>query len=66
MCVLSLAHGTEQRGSDICLHFVKKLSGKFSLNSARVCVLVKCLSLKAPSALQKQKQKLTEGVRGAG
>ena len=37
--VLSLAHGSELRDSDVYLHIVKKLSGNFSLNSARACAL---------------------------
>ena len=36
VCVLSLVQRSELRGSDIYLHIVKKLSGNFSLNSARV------------------------------
>ena len=39
ICVLSLAHGSELRGSDVYLNIVKTLFGNFSLNSARVCVL---------------------------
>ena len=39
ICVLSLAHGSELRASDVYLHIAKKVSGKFSLNSARVRAL---------------------------
>ena len=35
VCVLSLAHRSELRGSDIYLHIVKNSSGNFSLNLAR-------------------------------
>ena len=35
ICDLSLAHGSEIRGSDVFLHIVKKLYGIFSLNSAK-------------------------------
>ena len=37
--VLSLAHGSKLRGSDVICILQKKLSGKFSLNGARVCAL---------------------------
>ena len=37
--VLSLALASGLRGSDIYLHIVKKLEGKFSLNSAKVRAL---------------------------
>ena len=40
ICILSLAHGSEQRGSDvICIIIVKNWSGNFSLNSPRVRAL---------------------------
>ena len=39
ICVVSLAHGSELRGSDVYLHTVKNWSGKFSLNSAKVVPL---------------------------
>ena len=39
MCVLSLGHGSELRGSNVYLHIVKTLSGNFSINSARVRIL---------------------------
>ena len=35
VCVLSLAHRSELRGSEIYLHIVKNSSGNFSLNLAR-------------------------------
>ena len=37
--IMSLAHGSELKCSDIYLHIVKKLSGNVSLNSARVHAL---------------------------
>ena len=41
ICVLSLAHGSELRGSDVYLrNYCEKISGNFSLNSARVRALV--------------------------
>ena len=39
ICVLSLAHRSELRGSDVTCISGKKLCGKFSLNSARVRAL---------------------------
>ena len=39
ICILSLAHGSELRGSDVYLHIVKNLSGNVSLNSASVRAL---------------------------
>ena len=39
ICILSLAHGSKLRGSDVICILQKKLSGKFSLNGARVCAL---------------------------
>ena len=39
ICVLSLAHGSAPRGSNVYLHIVKKSSGHFSLALARVCAL---------------------------
>ena len=36
ICVLSPEYGSELGGSDVYLHDAKKLSGNFSLNSARV------------------------------
>ena len=37
--VSSLAHGSELKETDVYLHVVKKLSGNFSLKSARVHAL---------------------------
>ena len=41
ICVLSLAHGSELRDSDACVHIVKnkKKTGIFSLNSPRARAL---------------------------
>ena len=39
ICVLSQAHGSDLRSPDVYLHIMKKLSGNFSLNSARVRAL---------------------------
>ena len=39
ICVLSLANGSEQRGSDVYQHIVKKISVKKSLNSTRLRAL---------------------------
>ena len=39
ICVLSQVHGSDLRSPDVYLHIMKKLSGNFSLNSARVRAL---------------------------
>ena len=39
ICLLSLAHESELSGSDVYLQHVKKLSGRFSLNSSRIRAL---------------------------